>query len=169
MKRTIEDIKRQMISSRDAAGLAVINAVENIVRKEDATIGQAITYLLKDKKLTSYKRNILNLLRITYPYDGELEIKKDMQAGFISSFDILKQEYNSSPIISADDVQTSLNDRKEHNEDYEDRGIGTQQTAVYSVYQDAPETIPDKVVKPKKIQKSSDKKKEESVENTSSN
>lgn len=172
MKNTIEDIKRQMLSTRDKSGLSVISMIESLVKKEDATIGQAITHLLKDKKISGYKRNILNLLRISYPYDGELELTKNKNTNFVSSLEILKREFESAPNIIPDEVQTALEDRITHPEDNQNKGIGVPQTAVFSVYSDSPDVIPNKPVRSsaRKIQKQ-EKKKEDSqkIENQSEN
>ena len=61
MGKTIEDIKNQMLIARDKSGLSVITDIENLVKRNNATINQAITHLFKDKKMSSYKKNILNL------------------------------------------------------------------------------------------------------------
>ena len=82
---------------------------------------------------------------------------------FVSSLEILKREFDSAPNVIADEVQTKLEDRVEHHEDDENHGIGVAKTAVYSVYQDSPDVIPNKPVKsPRKIQKSEKKSKEDS-------
>ena len=172
MKKTIEDIKKQMLMTRDKSGLAMISMIETFVKKEKATIGQAITYFLKDKTITGYKKNILNLLRITYPYDGELELTKNKNTNFVSSLEILKREFESAPNIISDEVQTTLEDRITHPEDNQNKGIGVPQTAVFSVYNDSSDIIPNKPVKSsaRKIQKQ-EKKKEDSqkIENQSEN
>ena len=162
MKNTIEDVKRQMLLTRDKSGLSIISMIETLVKKEDVTIGQAITHLLKDRKISGYKRNILNLLRISYPYDGDIELSKDKNVNFVSSLEILKREFDSAPNVIADEVQTKLEDRMEHHEDDENHGIGVAKTAVYSVYQDSLDVISNKPIKsPRKIQKPEKKIKED--------
>lgn len=166
MRKTIEDIKNQMLIARDKSGLSVITDIENLVKRNNATINQAITHLLKDKKMSSYKKNILNLLRISYPYDGEFEYAQVKNEKFVSSLEILKHEVESAPNVVLDEVYTSMKDRPEHHEDNEDHGIGVQQTAVYSVYQNTPNVIQDKPKIPKKIQKI--EKKQKDIEDTNS-
>ncbi len=166
MGKTIEDIKNQMIAVRDKSGLSVITDIENLAKRNNTTINQAITHLLKDKKISSYKKNILNLLRISYPYDGEFEYAQAKNENFVSSLEILKREVESAPDVVPDDVYTSLKDRPEHHEDHEDHGIGVQQTAVYSVYQNTPDNTSDKQKIPKKIQKT--EKKTKDIEDTNS-
>ena len=166
MGKTIEDIKNQMLIARDKSGLSVITDIENLVKRNNATINQAITHLLKDKKMSSYKKNILNLLRISYPYDGEFEYAQVKNEKFVSSLEILKHEVESAPNVVLDEVYTSMKDRPEHHEDSEDHGIGVQQTAVYSVYQNTPDVIQDKPKIPKKIQKI--EKKQKDIEDTNS-
>lgn len=164
MKKTIEDIKKQMLMTRDKSGLAMISMIETFVKKEKATIGQAITYFLKDKTITGYKKNILNLLRITYPYDGEIAQVKNNKSDFISSFDILKEKAESIPDIKNSEVETSLENRQTHPEDYHDNGMGNSSTAVYSVYQTTQNPISDKSQKGRKVVRH-DKKTQENSEN----
>ena len=164
MKKTIEDIKKQMLMTRDKSGLAMISMIETFVKKEKATIGQAITYFLKDKTITGYKKNILNLLRITYPYDGEIAQVKNNKSDFISSFDILKEKAESIPDIKTSEVETSLDNRQTHPEDYHDNGMGNSSTAVYSVYQTTQSPISDKPQKGRKVVRH-DKKTQENFEN----
>ena len=110
--------------------------------------------------------DILNLLRISYPYDGEFEYAQVKNEKFVSSLEILKHEVESAPNVVLDEVYTSMKDRPEHHEDNEDHGIGVQQTAVYSVYQNTPDVIQDKPKIPKKIQKI--EKKQKDIEDTNS-
>lgn len=148
MKKTIEDIKKQMIMSQDKSGLSLISMIENFVKKENSTIGQAITYFLKDKTITGYKKNILNLLRITYPYDGEITNIKNNKIYSNNILQNTQTEYNSNKLDNK-----KLTDEKTNNIEPINN-----ETAVFSVYQQTIDNNLEKINKSKKIIKQDKKK-----------
>ncbi len=151
MKTTIEDIKQKMIKLNDKLGLSIINTIENFVQTEQTTISKAITYYLSIKSITGYKRQILNILRITYPYDGEFEKENKSKLTILNeSID----DFDNSFKNNITTVETTLPERISHTEDNEIHNIGTSQSAVFSVYQNKEEETIQKPERKKRIKKS---------------